>query len=289
MTTLSRLALGTAQFGLPYGVARAVERVSAAQASAILNEAWQLGVRTADTAMAYGDSEQVLGGHGMDGWQVVSKLPALPEDVTDASAWVRQSLAASLKRLRLPRLHALLLHRPQQLLQPRGAQLLAALRAVQADGLVAQIGVSIYDPDELAPLMDLHGFGLVQAPCSILDQRLHRSGWAERLQRAGVQIHARSAYLQGLLLSPEVQATRFAAWAPLWRTWRHWLDAAGLSPLQACIRHALALPHVDKVVLGVDSVAQLQATALAARGPATPAPAWPDFDARLLNPSLWTA
>jgi hypothetical protein len=137
--------------------------------------------------------------------------------------------------------------------------------------------------------MGLHPFGLVQAPASILDQRLHQSGWAERLHGAGVEVHARSANLQGLLLSPEVQAQGFGAWQRLWAYWHGWLASQGLTALQACTRYALAQPHVSQVVLGFDSVAQLRAMAEAAAGPTLNSlPEWPSFDARLLNPSLWT-
>ena len=183
-SAMQRVALGGAQFGLPYGVARSGPRVSEAQAHAILDESFALGVRLLDTAMAYGDSEEVLGRHGLKGWSVVSKLPALPEDEPDALAWVQRSVEGSLKRLGVTALHGLLLHRPAQLLEARGPALLQGLCAVQAQGLVGRIGVSIYGPEELAPLMALHPFSLVQAPASILDQRLHQSGWAERLRRS---------------------------------------------------------------------------------------------------------
>ena len=284
---LARLALGTAQFGMRYGIAHQGERVSRAQALDIVREAAGLGIRTADTAMAYGDSEEVLGHCPLQGWQVVSKLPGLPAEVQDVGRWVQSAVESSLQRLKVERLHALLLHRPQDLLGAHGPALLRALRDLRSTGRVGKIGVSIYAPEELPALLALHPFELVQAPASILDDRLHRSGWARRLGEAGVEIHTRSAYLQGLLLSPAVQRERFGAWAEVWRTWQAWLQAHGLSALQACVSHALAQPHVQRVVIGFDHVAQLQAAAAAADTPLPPAPEWPAFDARLLNPALW--
>lgn len=289
MKLLSQVALGSAQFGLRYGVTNTGDRVSEAESQAILSAAWQHGVHTLDTASAYGDSEEVLGRHGVSDWQVVSKLPPLPDPVEDVTRWVLASTVSALKRLKLNRLHGLLLHRPQQLLGPRGRELLIALREVQQSGLVEKIGVSIYAPDELPPLMDLHTFDLVQAPGSIIDRRLHESGWAKRLHLAGVEAHTRSAYLQGLLLSPSVQKQRFAHWNAVWAFWHRWLQEHQLSALQACVRYALAQPGVDKMVFGFDTVEQLHALAQAARGPLPALPEWPDLDPRLLNPSLWTA
>jgi aryl-alcohol dehydrogenase-like predicted oxidoreductase len=285
--SLSRIALGSAQFGLQYGIANSGERVNESEAHAILSEAWQQGVRTLDTAAAYGDSEEVLGRHGVENWQVISKLPLLTDDLEDISSWVMTSTKNTLRRLKIGRLHALLLHRPQQLLGPQGPELLNALKFVQRNGWVEKIGVSIYDPDELSALLELHPFELVQSPASILDQRLHRSGWARQLHQAGIEIHTRSAYLQGLLLSPTIQKHRFAPYLDLWDFWNQWLEKQNLTPLQACIQFALAQPYVDKIVLGVDTTEQFHAMVQAAEGEPHSSPEWPAIDPQLLNPSLW--
>src|SRR3990172_7099104 len=110
-----KLALGTVQFGLPYGVANLHGQVSFDEARAILNYAETAGLDMLDTAVAYGNSEQHLGEIGVTQWQVVSKLPAIPEACADVAAWVGASVEASLQRLQIRQLHGLLLHSPAQL------------------------------------------------------------------------------------------------------------------------------------------------------------------------------
>jgi aryl-alcohol dehydrogenase-like predicted oxidoreductase len=285
---LTRIALGTAQFGLHYGIANFGERVQESEAHGILSQAWQQGIYTLDTAAAYGNSEEVLGRHDVKDWQVVSKLPPLADDVEDVSAWVMTTTTSALQRLKIGRLRGLLLHRPQQLFGPHGPALLSALKSVQENGWVEKIGISIYDPEELSALLDLHPFELVQSPASIIDQRLQQSGWARQLHQAGIEIHTRSAYLQGLLLSPTMQKKRFASYSALWDFWNQWLEKQNLTPLQACVQFALAQPYVDKVVLGFDTVEQFNEMVQAAEGEPPSSPEWPEFDPHLLNPSLWS-
>src|SRR4051812_31651776 len=98
---MSRLALGTVQFGLKYGVANQSGQVSAADIAAILTQARSAGLDTLDTAIGYGDSETRLGESGVQGWQVITKLPPLPADISDVAGWIGSHLAASRQRLRI--------------------------------------------------------------------------------------------------------------------------------------------------------------------------------------------
>ncbi len=255
----NRIALGTVQFGLPYGVANQDGQVSREEAAAILKHAWSAGVDTLDTAIAYGDSEQGLGEIGVDQWQVISKLPAIHESCTDVAGWVQESLAGSLKRLRIPRLHGFLLHRSQQLLGPQGDALYRALISLKNQGKVEKIGVSIYGPDELEALWPHFQIDLVQAPFNIIDRRLATSGWLTRLHQAGIEIHVRSVFLQGLLLmGAQSRPTYFNRWQPLWDQWHHWLDEQALHPLHTCLGFTLSHPEIDRVVVGVDSLRHLK-------------------------------
>jgi aryl-alcohol dehydrogenase-like predicted oxidoreductase len=285
---LDRIALGTAQFGLLYGVSNQ-NRVSQRTAADILAAARAVGVDTLDTAIAYGDSESVLGSIGVAGWKVISKLPAVPDDCAEVGAWVAGQVQASLRRLGIDTLEAVLLHRPLQLSGSAGEALLAALLAIRRDGLVRKIGVSIYGTDEIAPILERHRFDVLQAPCSILDQRIIRSGWSGRLVADGVELHTRSAFLQGLLLmAPHARPKKFARWNGVWATWDAWLAQSGLSAAEACTRFALAAPGVGKIVAGFDSVVQFEQIAAAAEKPLETLPAWPELDERLLNPSYWS-
>jgi len=270
-------------------VANTAGRVSIDMADAILRSAQLRGMDTLDTAIAYGDSESVLGGLGVQGWKVVSKLPPVPEGCPNVAQWVRTQTQESLQRLGLQRMYGLLLHRPGQLLEGFGSDLYAALQALKAEGLVSKVGMSVYGPAELDDLWSKYHVDLVQAPLSILDRNLVDSGWASRLKDAGVEIHTRSAFLQGLLLMPaDKRPDRFKRWSDLWQVWDRWLLATGMTPLQACLGYVTSLDEIDRVVVGVDSVMQLNEILAAANGVLDSLPAFkPLQDDRLINPACW--
>jgi aryl-alcohol dehydrogenase-like predicted oxidoreductase len=284
-----KLALGTVQFGLDYGIANRTGKITTESGKRILDLAATAGLDTLDTAIAYGESERTLGQIGVQDWSVVSKLPPIPPEVTEVAAWVRGQVKTSLARLGLNQMHALLLHRPEQLLGDHGRALIDVLEQIRAEGLVSSVGVSVYCPEELEPLFEVMHFDIVQAPLSILDQRMVASGWTRRLRSLGVELHTRSVFLQGLLLMPmAARPEKFARWAGLWKQWDGWLAASGLTALEACLRYALSIEEVDRVIVGVDGLVQLTEILSAADGPAAAWPRWDhDVDPRLINPSLW--
>lgn len=286
-----KLALGGAQFGMTYGVANTDGKVSLREASHILHSAYESGVRVVDTAIAYGESEATLGQAGVTAWQVVSKLPEMPMNISGASEvnqWVEEHVMASLERLKVNALYGLLLHRPQQLLEEQGHYLYQALQTMKAKSWVHKIGVSIYQPDELPLLFASMHFDLVQAPLNIMDQRLLHSGWADRLHAMGVELHTRSAFLQGLLLMSEaLRPVKFNAWHSVWAIWDDWLHASGLTPLEACLRFVYQVPSVSRVVIGVDNVAHLHEILQVKEAPLPSLPQWGELDVKLMNPAQW--
>jgi aryl-alcohol dehydrogenase-like predicted oxidoreductase len=286
---ISKLALGTVQFGLDYGVANQGGRVTAEEGRKILSEANKAGINTLDTAIAYGDSEATLGRIGMANWSIVSKLPKMPDDISDVEGWVEAQIVGSLNRLKVGWLDGLLLHYPAQMFSGHGCKLPIAMQKTREQGLVKKIGVSIYCPNELSALRDVLDVDLIQSPLNILDRRLIDSGWLNRLTLDGVEVHVRSIFLQGLLLMAEPQRPKkFAQWQSLWTKWDSWLERNNLSALEACLSFVLNVENVSKIVIGVDGVNQMQQILSL---PSKPLPELPNFsglyDEKLINPSVW--
>lgn len=254
-----KLALGTAQFGLPYGINNRAGQVSVAEGRAILEHARVRGVDTLDTAIAYGTSEARLGEMGVRPWRIVTKMPSVAAADTDIGTKVDTLVRGSLERLGVTQLAGLLLHRSSDLLGPDGAALFRALVHLREQGVVQKIGVSIYDPAELDALCSTYQFDLVQAPFNLLDRRLVASGWLDRLADSGTEVHVRSVFLQGLLLmEPSKRPVYFAPWARLWSALESWLDREGLPALHACLMDVWSFPTVSRVIVGVDSLDQLK-------------------------------
>lgn len=277
-----RLALGTVQFGLDYGVNNRAGEVPDDELDTILTLARKLGVDTLDTAQAYGKAEARLGSRHTADFQLVGKLAPGIQATEGAT-----SVAGSLQRLARPRLDGLLLHRSQD----ASPALFEQLAELQRQGLVSKLGVSLYSPEELALwLAQGYPLELVQLPANLLDQRFLRSGWLDRLQALGCEIHVRSLFLQGLLLmQPAMRPDYFQAFArPLTRLddWH-----PHLSPLHKALSLIPALPQVSRFVVGVCHAHELAAIA------STYAHLHPGHDDELaalacdapglINPAMW--
>ena len=287
---MMRLALGTVQFGLPYGIANQAGQVTRQVAKTILQLATEKGIDTLDTAIAYGESEACLGEFGAQRFKLVTKLPAVPDSCDDISGWINYQVSASLCRLNVGSVYGLLLHQSEQLLGLDGKVIFQALQNLKETGLAQKIGVSIYSPSELDVLAPRYRFDLVQAPFNLIDRRISTSGWLQRLKKDGTEIHTRSAFLQGLLLMPRSAIpSKFAPWTELWDKWHNWLACHSITAVQACLAYPLAFAEVDRVVVGADSKSQLEQLIGAALSIAPDA--LPDLgcdDENLINPARWS-
>ena len=253
-----RLALGTAQFGLAYGLNNEAGQPGPAAVAEVLAAARAAGLTLLDTAAAYGNSEARLGeiiGENTD-FELITKLPAGPP------AEVARHLAASLARLRRTHLYGVLFHAfgPLQV-EPTAW---AALQAARAAEQVARIGVSLYHPHEAEWLLnESWDVDLVQVPYSVLDQRF--AAVLPRLAARGVAVHVRSAFLQGLLLrEPAALPPFFRPLAPKLTRLRGLAAGAGVPLPAALLLFAAGAPGVARAVIGVDSVANLHENLAAA-------------------------
>lgn len=283
------LAIGTVQFGLDYGISNAGGRTSEQEAQRILNLAQDFGIDTLDTAAVYGDSEQVLGGIGVAGWKVVSKIPSLPNDEVNGKAWVLDHVRRSLGRLGIEHLDGLLLHSATDLLKVQGWNIAAGLQEAKAEGLVGKVGYSIYSPQMLTELVKVMPPDLVQAPLNVLDQRLARSGWLDCLMDAGTEVHIRSVFMQGLLLmSPEKRPSAFDTWRDHWQRWDAAVAGRSEQALAFCLGFAKAQPGISRVVVGVDNQDHLrQLLAIWEKAGPFDASALVCDDPQLIDPSNW--
>ena len=253
-----RLALGTAQFGLAYGLNNQAGQPSTSAVADILAAAQAASLTLLDTAAAYGNSEARLGELAGENsaFSLITKLAAGPP------AQVTQQLAGALARLRRPQLYGVLFHAfgPLQA-EPAAWQ---ALQAARAAGQVARIGVSLYHPHEAEWLLaEGWDVDLLQVPYNVLDQRF--GAVLPRLAARGVEVHVRSAFLQGLLLrEPNTLPVFFQPLAPKVKQVRNLAGEAGVPLPALLLLFAAYAPGVARAVIGVDSVANLHENLAAA-------------------------
>ena len=286
----NKLGLGTVQFGMNYGVANLSGQIELSDAYEILEFAKKSGIETLDTAIAYGESEQVLGSLGVDGLKTITKLPKLPIDCSDVAKWVECQLDQSLEKIKKKRVYGLLLHNSSQLLDVDGLKLYMALNELKAKQKVEKIGVSIYSTNELDNIIDVFKLDLVQAPVNIFDRSLELTGLGKRLKEKGIEIHARSIFLQGLLLiDPEMRPKKFSKWKSDFEVFNQWLTAHEKSALEVSLKYVEQLDFVDKLIVGVDNKNHLEQVVNALGSDDLNIPVFfKNKDQRLINPSLWS-
>lgn len=283
-----KIGLGTAQLGSEYGVSNRFGPPDVDETRAILRRAHQVGIRTVDTAPVYGRAEARLGelAPRPNRFRIVTKLAPRGR----RRGPVRGCVTTSLERLGTDAVAALLLHDASELLAPDGEALFAELVALREQGCVHKLGVSVYERAVLERVLERFPIELVQVPVSVFDQRLVADGTLRELHARGIEVHARSVFLQGaLLLEPEDLPAGLAELAdPLLRL-RRALVELERSPLEAALGFALGLEDVDVVVCGVARQRELDELVVASRKPIDPM-LLEDFalrDERLLDPSRW--
>jgi aryl-alcohol dehydrogenase-like predicted oxidoreductase len=260
-----RLTLGTAQLGTSYGIANRRGRLEPRAVDRILRTAFELGVRSLDTAPDYGDAEARIGRFltregRPEGLEVCTKLPRLRPALSsiELDRIVMEWLEGSRRRLSVETIDYYLVHSAATL-EEYGEQLIRILSRCQQRGWVRHIGVSVYGPDDALVALSFAELGAIQFPFNVFDGRIRRQGIADQLKDAGYVTFARSPLLQGLLtLSADELPNTVAAARPWMGAWCELLRIYDADPVRAALAYAATNADTDYIVLGVESCEQLR-------------------------------
>jgi len=267
-----KLVLGGAQIGLKYGINNSHGKPSFESASNLVIKAICNGVEYIDTAIAYGESEFILGKILTKGWEsrvaTITKLSPLHECHEETEeclvrALTKSSVYKSCFNLGVKSLSCLMLHRASHL-TGWGGVVWEELLELQEQGVIKALGVSVQTPDEVEPVLANKGVSFIQMPFNLLDDR-----WVEaiksiqhRKKERNIVVHVRSSLLQGLLVSEDHK---------LWE--RANVEEPSLvieylkrlaeetkcnSILELCLTYVRSLNWIDGVVIGMETVQQLE-------------------------------
>jgi len=291
----AKIGLGTAQFGLDYGIANTNGCVPFNEVERILGRAATLGITVLDTVALYGVSEETLGRilGPEHPFRIVTKTPKAAGDrITESSvADFICTFDRSLQRLKQQAVYGLVIHDADDLLKTGGQLLIDALRRVRDSGRVTKIGVSVHTGGQLDSVLDRFTPDLVQLPLNVLDQRLIADGRLDRLHQMGVEVHARSVFLQGLLLmEPQALDVYFDPVRDRLENYWNGMRQTGATPLEGALRFALGLSQIDTVIVDVCSRQELEDICVASMRrdlPQIDFSRWAVNDPRYVNPSRW--
>ena len=242
-----KIGLGTVQFGVPYGISNSTGQTKPDEVGKILQYAITNGITVLDTASAYGNAEQVLGENDLSKFSIVSKYIS-----PSAGKSIEEQLQNTLVHLQAKNLYGYLAHRPSEILED--ASQWKTIKDFQQKGLVEKVGFSLNTTEELKALLDKNFIpDLIQVPYNYFDNRFE--DLMKRLKDTGCEIHTRSAFLQGLFFKDSnTLANFFDAVKPLIKSVQQ--QTKNLSG--ALLRYAATKTFIDKVIIGVENVGQLQ-------------------------------
>ncbi len=239
----NKLGLGTVQFGLDYGISNKSGKTSLEEVKKILQQAAESNVTIIDTAQAYGLSENVLGKAGVEKFNVVTKISA------------DGNIQTSLENLQLDSVYAVLAHRADDLIE--SSLLWDKFALYKEQGLVKKIGVSVYNSEQIDNVLSRYDIDIIQLPVNIYDQRLIKNGYLKKLKQRGIEIHARSAFLQGLLLMSAAELPDyFMSIREHHERYSKFLKSNNLNVIQAALQFLYSVNEIDMVISGVNNIRQ---------------------------------
>ncbi len=288
-----KIAIGAAQFGMDYGLSNKHGKSNKHEVLKILKYANENGIKVIDTAPSYGESENILGevisNHD---WNIVTKTPSFSDSCLDSShsEQLKESFYQSLSNLGNRSIYGLLVHSCDDLLKPGGELLFQEMENLKSNGMVKKIGVSVYNSHQIKSILDKYNVDLIQLPINIFDQKLFVEGWLQKLKNNNIEIHARSVFLQGLLLmQPETIPQYFLPIKEKIEMFSQSARNLSVSKLELALSYVIGISEIDNIVVGVNTLSQLQEIINAKKLKINPM----DFlensidDPKYVKPSLW--
>ena len=249
---MKEFVLGTAQFGLDYGIANKKGKISRDEVFSILDYVWDRGVRFLDTAFSYGESEKVIGEFIQEkgkNFNVISKFSCEGQNL-------REMLDVSLANLKRKSLYGYIVHKFSDFMEERFDW--EEFEKLKQQGLVEKIGFSLYYPGELEELFNRKvNFDLIQIPYSVFDRRFEH--YFEILVGKGVEVYVRSIFLQGFAflqpgeLPPGLQKAKTHL-----SKLRELSSDFALSIAEICMGFVMLNKYIKGMIVGVDSLDNVQ-------------------------------
>ena len=250
----SKIVIGTANFGNYYGKRRT--HINKSKAKAILQFAYSSGINLVDTASIYGKSEYILGFNDIKNFEIISKLPETTNKI-NLEKFIKKSFNSTLNKTTKKYLHGYLIHNTKELQSSNRKIIISLLKKLKKQKKIRKIGVSVYEPDELNKILKYLKPDIVQLPVSILNQNFLKNNFLKKLKKLGIEIHARSIFLQGLLLEKKTTSLG-EIFNEKVKKIDKFCKNKKITRLKFLLNFINGIKEVDKIIVGIDSVEQLK-------------------------------
>jgi len=249
-----KLALGTVQFGLDYGINNSAGKPSQEKAFAILDRAYQLGIDELDTADAYGNSTEVLTAYLAKNKK--HKFKIMSKFVGDNKITYQEAFENSCKRLGLSFLDGYYFHRFQDF---KSFSDFDYVHKLKSTGRLNRLAVSLYSIEELEIAVNSKEVDLIQLPFNIFDRSEKKIDLLKMAKAKNKLVYVRSAFLQGLFFKDvETLPLKLMPLKAALLELHQLVKSHHVNMEDLCLKFAVDQDYIDKVIIGVDSVAQLE-------------------------------
>ncbi len=293
---MAEFCIGTAQFGMPYGIANKSGQPDLHEIDKIVKYAIENNIKYFDTAQSYGESEVVLG-------KAVRKLPdankiriiskLLPDLQKSSPTVIIESVKSSVKKLNVKSLYGFLAHRVEPI---KSDSFLTAIEILKKEELVIKAGVSVYTPEEALSVIKQTEVDILQIPFNILDKRWFDKGIFEKAEENNIQLFFRSIFLQGLIFLKRYELEkRKMEWADTYiNQFNEMVNKTSFSALELTFGLLKNIPGGNVIIMGLDNLSQFQQNLSIIEKNIIDnkiSDYWwsnlPVFPEKFLNPSLW--
>ena len=251
-----KIAIGSANLGTKYGIfgKKKFKIKEIRKVEKLLSKS---KIKFIDTAHQYKYSEEIIGKSKLKNLNIITKIKLPKQSSLSTNKLVDKIIFKSLKRLNKKTIYSVLVHDYRDLLGKKGKEFLIELKMLKRSGLVKNIGISIYDPEELNKIWKFWKPDLVQIPLNLFDQRILDSGWLNILKKNKTQIFARSCFLQGLLIGDYNSLTIPKNLYLHLKKFDNWCTLNKISRLKACLDFVRQINKIDCIVVGFNDSNQL--------------------------------
>ena len=251
------LIIGSAQFGTKYGVS--TKRVTNFyDTKKIFNISKKNNLSAVDTAYTYFKSNKILKKIDLKEFKIYTKYPSLSSR-TKYEKYYENYTFKTLDDFKKQQIECVFFHEPMKLLSLNGEIMYDSLIKLKNKKLIKKIGISVYFKKEIKMLQKYYDFDVVQVPVNVFDREFSEVDFLKKLKSQKIEIHARSIFLQGLLLLPKKDIPiYFSKWSKFFERWYDYLYDNKISALEACIEYVKNQKYLDKVVIGINSSIHLE-------------------------------
>lgn len=252
-----KLVLGSAQLGMNYGLFNN-KKISFTEFKKIEKLVLKSKINFIDTASSYSESEKIIGNSKLKNLHIITKIKLPNKKNISVKNWLLKEISKSLSKLKIKKIYGVLIHDYKDLLGKNGKKYLLSLQELKRRNIIKNIGISVYEPQEIKKIWNFWKPDIIQIPFNPIDNRILESGWLNILKKFKVKIYARSIFLQGLLINEDSSFKINKDYKIILNKYKNWCSRNNISLIQGCLHFVKQFKKIDYLVVGFNNCNQLK-------------------------------